>query len=121
MGNTIIYKSKGTERLVTQGFQQPLFDIINVTPIKEIPEAALIKTYPNPVNDELIAEYPSDKLKNLTLDITDIQGRVMLKMTLQDNAQQVIIPFQQYASGTYFLIFKQKGEIIKTLKVVKQF
>ena len=121
LGNSIIYKLKGAERIVTQGFQQPNFDIINITDIAEIPEATLIKTYPNPVNDALIVDYPSDKLKNLTLYMTDIQGRIFLTLKLMDNTTQALIPFQNYVSGEYLLIFKQNTRIIRTIKIIKQY
>ena len=121
IGDNVISTIRGNERIVTQGFQQPNFNITNVTDVKEAPQAALIKAFPNPVSDELIIDYPSAEFKNLSLELYDIQGKCLSILTLPNGSNQATLAFHQYISGEYLLVFKELGKIIKTIKIVKQY
>ena len=112
IGDNVISTLKGTERLITQGFQQPRWVI---TTIKETPESALIKAYPNPVSEELVIDFPTKNFKKLSVWVYTLQGQLVFKSA----ENQTTIPFRDYADGDYILIFRENQTIIKSIKIVK--
>lgn len=68
-----------------------------------------LKLYPNPANDILQIEYTGDQSNSLTMEILDLQGRVLLKSYLQN--RKTSIDVTNIKAGIY-LCRLQDSEVI---------
>ncbi|HBY21288.1 MAG TPA: hypothetical protein DEG71_09850 [Clostridiales bacterium] len=71
-----------------------------------------INIYPNPANDILNITTTASNAKNLTVDIYDIYGKLIMKEQLIDNLQ---LDIKHLESGIYFIKIENQ-----TLKFIKQ-
>jgi len=80
-----------------------------------------IKTYPNPVRDELRAEFVLTKRTDLTVTISDMSGRILFKQSRKMNAgeQHLLLNTEGYAAGTYILELND-GENAIQQRFIKQ-
>jgi hypothetical protein len=62
--------------------------------------APFIAVYPNPSHSDITFEIPGYSGKNLTLSLTDILGREILKENIPDG--KIILPHTNYRPGFYF-------------------
>ena len=79
-----------------------------------------VSLYPNPVTNELKIIYESDKTRTWTVEILDMQGRVLQKEVLpsQGGINHADIPVSQLGKGLYLcrLQHDNKSETIKFIK-----
>lgn len=110
----------GSNNFITQGFQQPMRKklIIDVSDsslfIDEIDEFN-ISSYPNPFNNYLTVEL--SELKELSVEIFDMNGREIRKVTLLDLA--TTLDLSDLQSGNYKLIILDGLDNLKTYSIIK--
>jgi hypothetical protein len=75
-----------------------------------------IKAYPNPANEELSCKLDGDASKKVTLELSDISGRIVYTMTASQNGI-VNIPTAQLPAGEYLFKATPEGEKGYTQKV----
>lgn len=80
-----------------------------------------LQVYPNPANDELYITYTSLPNESVTIEILDLQGRVLVSQQsngAQDGMNRSMISVADLAQGTYLcrITGAQKNECIKFLK-----
>lgn len=119
VGEPMVQTERANNILYAQGFHQPVIHI--AIPEKESDlDALLIKVYPNPVSSLLTVQFETAGNKRLTLEVQDMQGRILQTTTVYsaDKAQE--LNFRSYAIGSYFLVVKNdKGKIVNTTRLVK--
>ena len=84
---------------------------------------AIIKIYPNPLNDKLSIEFFAEKNYNIQLEIFDLSGKIMVnkQVNLQAGLDNYQLNLKKLAAGNYMLQIKDiSGKIIEKAKLVKQ-
>jgi len=87
--------------------QQPNIYLIKVngdfiTPVNNIKiNQSLVQIYPNPVNDFLQIEIPSEHFRNGQIEIFDLFGKALLQTNLNQNTHQLSV--SNFPNGTYLL------------------
>lgn len=96
---------------------------------KEISQDKLLPTdlyeevlyYPNPVKSELFVKWTEIDDNDLqTIDLYDLNGRLMRSFPNQSLEENATIDFESYPAGYYNLILLYKTGEPKSLKIVKQ-
>ena len=72
--------------------------------------------YPNPAKDFIIID--SESNENLTIKISDINGRMILEKQLKNSKTKFSI--ESLAKGIYFVMIENQGNILKIEKIIKQ-
>lgn len=115
LGEPVTETSTGSNAILTQGFQQDNYTVVSVF---ENPSADIsVSVYPNPVTDIInISAKNSGETLNITL--SDITGKLLLDKKTNESKTQ--LNMKQYPVSNYVLIIKDnRGEIIRTFKIVK--
>lgn len=100
---------------LTQGLHQNTY---TVTAIEDSPLFDVnITAYPNPASAFITIENSEDLQKELSIEFSDIQGKVYLKEEFSDAKKQINL--DAFSSGVYFLNIKSQGITIKTFKIIK--
>lgn len=98
----------------TQGFHQPYID---VTVIEDSIIDSNINVFPNPAIAQLNIRYDKFK-KGDVLCLYDAIGKLLLIEQIVD--ANMILPFEAYSAGIYYLVILNKdNDKIKTFKVQK--
>ncbi len=80
-----------------------------------------IKYYPNPVKTELYLQWSEIDNNDLqTIDLYDLNGRLIKSYPNQSSHENAIINFESYPAGYYNLILIYSSGVAKNLKIVKQ-
>ncbi|MDG4945695.1 T9SS type A sorting domain-containing protein [Weeksellaceae bacterium KMM 9713] len=102
---------------VAQGVQQAFeISVLGVEDLvnKDIQLAA----YPNPTSDFLKLLVKEDNLSDLSFQMFDAQGRLLLANEIKD--QQTLINMSSLPTATYFIKVSQAQKPLKTFKILKK-
>jgi len=103
---------------LTQGFQQPEYDVINSV-VETVSKSLQIKVYPNPAESNITIDIVSDENSNAKLTVVDMLGKVLLQQPLSFNTANAVnlnhLPSGQYA----FKITDTKGTLLSTHQIQK--
>ena len=77
-----------------------------------------ISVYPNPNDGEMIFEYSIEENKSGSLEIYDVNGKLISSDKLQSGKQNLKINRESWSNGIYFYRFVVDGEMVKSGKVV---
>ncbi len=93
-------------------------DVLKLDPI-EYP--VVIRTYPNPVRNELNLFYHDTQFTSAAeLVIVDLNGREINRWKLSANDMTYIFEVNQMGAGTYLLQVLEKGEVRVIEKIIKE-
>jgi hypothetical protein len=102
---------------VAQGVQQP-YEILVVTAIEEAKGINLsVMAYPNPTTDYLQLKVESEKLKDLSFQLYDMNGKLLQNEKLTGTETQ--INMSNYVPSTYFIRVINGNQSIKEFKIIK--
>lgn len=116
VGQVIYTTNTGTNGSVAQGVQQP-YEISTTTGVNETTINLKMSVYPNPTAVYLTLKVESEKLKSLTYQLIDIQGKVMASEKVI--AITSTIKMEELPKAVYFLNVTDNKQIVKTFKVIK--
>jgi len=117
VGQVVYTINTGTNGSVAQGIQQP-YEISVVSAIEEVKGISLsVTAYPNPTTDFLQLKVESEKLKDLSFQLFDINGKLLQTKKLTGTETQ--IDMSSYVLSTYFLRVIAESKSIKTFKIIK--
>lgn len=103
------------EVVVTQGFQQPFFDLQRVTPLSVDPYQANLYPNPTPGNLNLELMNPGDGYR---VEVIDLTGKVL--QALQATGKIYEIDMSEYPAGQYFVRISSDSDLRQSLfNVVK--
>lgn len=102
LGELAVSTLTGGSMMLTQGFQQP-FDI--GVGINKDQLSWNISVYPNPVGDELIIRFNTEKPGSFLIEIQDVTGRLVSQAQIkQVNPGDIFrLNTSSYTNGVYFL------------------
>lgn len=85
--------------------------------INEFSDKNLIKIYPNPAKEYIIVKFPTN-IKETTVEIRDVMGRLLIKEDYSDYISQKQIDISALKTGVYYISVITK-EIITTKIIIK--
>lgn len=118
IGESIVTTHNAPSNMLTQGFQQPEYTIVN-----SITEAAgetlFIRVYPNPTAGNIAIDLQSNHGEELFLIVTDLLGQIVMKQNLFMNTFNAI-DLRCEANGQYILgIMDKQGILLSTHHINK--
>jgi len=117
VGQLVYMTNSGTTGSVAQGIQQP-YEISTVTSIDEAAEIELnCSIYPNPVNDLLILKLGNYSKENLSYQLYDLNGKVILSDEVINDETNILL--KNINPSVCFLKVMCTKHTIKTFKVIK--
>ncbi len=116
LGELVIETYSGTDKKLTQGFQQSRLIITAVSEIKGL--SYTVTAYPNPTTNFIKIKLEKDFPETLDYLLMDINGKVLSSGKIENG--ETDISFEDNAVGTYFIKIIQEKKEVKTIKVVKQ-
>lgn len=86
---------------------------------KSIANETILKISPNPSNDYIIAEFTIEQtVKDVILQINDLQGRILIKQQLHNADRQAILDIRNLKNGAYYCVLMINGQAKKTAKIL---
>ncbi len=122
IGGNIIETLKSDSNIITQDFQQPYLNPVTNEIINEIYEINFpfkIAVFPNPVRDEITIKAETPLSDKLSIEVYDMQGRLLLKNNMTVGESQHIINLQSLISGNYMMIMRVSEKSSKAVKITK--
>jgi len=116
IGQVIYTTNTGTGGSVSQGVQQP-YEISVISGIEEQGIILSCTAYPNPTTDYLTLKIEGDAPTHYGASLFDLNGKLLSKLQIDGN--QITIPMEQYATGSYILKVIQYNAERKTFKIIK--
>ena len=114
IGEAIITFGDNGSNVLTQGFQQPVFEVMEVLDIQSEFE---VNIFPNPATEYVNVQF-QELETGYVLMLVDELGKMLVKQEIK--TKEIIIPFNKYSTGVYFLsIIDGKQTKIKTYKIQK--
>ena len=115
IGEVISVFGSDSTNILTQGFQQPYR--ISATLIEDVELDFQVNIYPNPAVEQLNIELENYQT-GYTYQLYDVSGKLLIKKAIE--SKKIIISFQQYSTGVYFLLLmEEESKKLKTYKVQK--
>lgn len=117
VGQVVYTTNIGTNGSVAKGVQQP-YEISVVTGLEEAKSINLsVSTYPNPTTDFLQLKVECEKLKDLSYQLYDMQGKLLQTKKLIGTETQ--IDMSNYVPTIYFVRVISGNQSIKEFKIIK--
>lgn len=112
-------KDKDNTLVLTQGFQQAYFEITSIgEPLSTNFE---IKVYPNPASDYVWVDLKSDEIKDATIELYDLEGKLIYSSKLNLIEGSTKIDLHNLNSSQYILrISDNTGNVLQTFKLIKR-
>jgi hypothetical protein len=116
VGQVVYTTNTGANGSVAQGVQQP-FEISVVTGIEQTAINLVISAYPNPTTDFLQLKVESEKLKDLSFQLYNMQGKLLQNKKIEGNETSIVM--SSLVPATYFVKVVQGNKEVKTFKIIK--
>ncbi|MDD4385775.1 MAG: T9SS type A sorting domain-containing protein [Bacteroidales bacterium] len=117
VGQMVYTTNAGTNGSVAQGVQQP-FEISVVVGIEETHGIQLsVSAYPNPTTGYLELKVENEKLKDLSYQLYDMQGKLLQNEKITGNPTRIVM--SNLVPATYFVKVIQDNKEVKTFKIIK--
>jgi len=117
VGQIVYTTNTGTNGSVAQGIQQP-YEISVVTGLEEAKGINLsVSAYPNPTTDFLELKVESEKLKNLSFQLYNMNGKLLQSAKI--TGSQTSIVMSNLVPATYFVKVTEGNKEVKTFKIIK--
>ncbi len=122
VGQVAYQTHTGTSGSVAEGVQQP-YEIFVVTGIEEAEGINLsISAYPNPATDYLELKVESEKLKDLSYQLYDMNGKLLQSEKITSNQTSIVM--SNLVPATYFVkVVNTNHDLsqeVKTFKIIKK-
>lgn len=76
--------------------------------------------FPNPSNAAFTLRYSFPEFVEATVEVRDMMGRQLTARTVKGVSGTINLDGQSWASGTYFLVIRTRGEVLATQKLLLQ-
>ena len=117
VGQIVYTTNTATTGSVAQGVQQA-YEISVVTGIKNQTKTSMsLVVFPNPTTSFLNLQIADLKTEQLTYQLTDALGKLIIENKITESSTQINITAQ--AEAIYFLNVLQNNQTVKTFKIIK--
>ena len=116
VGQVVYTTNTGTGGSLTQGVQQP-FEISVVTGIEQTAINLAISAYPNPTFDFLQLKVETEKFKDLSYQLYDMNGKLLQNKKI--TGKLTSIAMSNFVTATYFVKITEGNKEIKSFKIIK--
>ena len=117
IGEAVTGDVSNASAIFTQGFQQKW---IVGTGIDDIKPNSSIVVYPNPASDIINIKYEKGNQGKTTIEIMDVNGRILLHQNMKNNSTETQINFAEYEEAIYYIrITSSTGKLLGTYKIQK--
>jgi len=120
IGEPVITMASSASTILTQGFQQPFF---LMTSLPETPENhSEWSLYPNPVTEHLFIVNDKAEQGSYLIQLFDMMGQLLIETGQKaENSTPLtlMLDFDGYATGNYFVRLLYQNMALKTFKVIK--
>jgi len=120
IGETVTQTATNGTTILTQGYQQPHYNITLLPPYQNtLPN---IQIFPNPTTDQLQITFDNEQELQTTIYLTDAAGKQIANQTYTALPKTTLnYPMQQVAAGKYFLTIELLNhKKIKTFEIIKK-
>lgn len=119
LGEPVIETATGTGVILTQGFQQPDYNIVVV---EHIPASNLdVNVFPNPTSGNLQIEWTGSIQTPAVISLYDMNGKELLVSKVTTSNQTGILNLTEYANAQYVLkIVAKDVNFSKEYRIVKE-
>ena len=114
LGQVVYTTNTGSNGSVEQGVQQP-YEISATVGINESSISLEMSVYPNPTTNYLTLKV--EITKNLSYQLFDMQGKVIVSKKIIDNTTTVVM--ENLPTATYLLKVTDSNKTVKTFKIIK--
>ena len=85
--------------------------------IDEVSSSLMLSLYPNPTKDNALVRIEGND-SDVTLYLSDIQGRILYNKTVNKNEKEVNLPLENLKSGIYYVkvVNDQTSSVVKIVK-----
>lgn len=111
------YLYKGANSEILEGVQQG-YEIIALSTSETLSKQEGILLYPNPTRDYLYIDFTSRPYKGSEYQLYDAQGKLVKKDVISQSKSELNL--SSLPSAVYIIRINQKGENLKTFKVIKK-
>ncbi|WP_265132103.1 T9SS type A sorting domain-containing protein [Chryseobacterium oranimense] len=111
------YLYKGANSEILEGVQQG-YEIIALSASETLSKQEGILLYPNPTRDYLYIDFTSLPYKGSEYQLYDAQGKLVKKDVISQSKSELNL--SSLPSAAYIIRINQKGENLKTFKVIKK-
>jgi len=118
LGEAVIIASTTDNLIITQGFQQPEYQVTNYTD-ESLYVQFNIKIYPNPFANSISVDFQNSPVNNYTLKVFDLTGKMVLLENLRSDTINSI-DFTPFSSGQYLFIISSETSGLLGIHVVQK-
>jgi hypothetical protein len=114
LGETAVELFTGSGYILTQGFQQPGFKIVDAA----APDGTGVEVYPNPATDFVNVKLFGDKARKLKIEVISFNGSITSTMSLDFLSKYYIIQqleFSDLKIGFYFIRVSSDDHVINRI------
>ena len=119
IGEPVIATATNSGTTLTQGFQQPTYNVLSITNGKI--EGFEVNVYPNPATDFIVVDWTTDEKNMLYITLYDMTGKLISEQSFSAAEDKASVNMSNLASAQYLLEVRNKdNSIAKVFQISKQ-
>jgi len=119
LGEPIIATATNGNTTLTQGFQQPSYNVVAIT--NHAIEGFSVNVYPNPATDFIVIDWTANDQDMLYIKLFDMAGKLITEQSYSATQDKVSMNMSKLASAQYMLeISDKKNSITKIYQIFKK-
>jgi len=119
LGEPVIATAQNGSNTLTQGFQQPAYNVLAIT--TETLQGFDVNVFPNPTSDYITIDWTTNKENTLYITLFDLAGKMISEKSYSAADEKVSINLSQLASAQYILEVKDKiNSATKIFRITKK-
>ena len=115
IGEGVAQTLSGSDKSITQGFQQSYIAVSLINEIKAMDFA--ITVFPNPTTNDLTLKLIKETVMGLEYLLFDANGKLISQKNMENS--ETVIPLSRFAQGYYILKVQEGEKEIKSFKIIK--
>ena len=119
LGEPVIATATNSGTTLTQGFQQPTYNVLSLTNGKI--EGFEVNVYPNPSSDFIVIDWTTDEKNMLYISLYDMAGKLITNQSYSAAQDKASMNLSNLASAQYLLEIRNKdNSIAKVFQISKK-
>ena len=119
LGEPVIATAQNDSTTLTQGFQQPTYNVVAIT--TQTIEGFDVNVYPNPSSDFVVIDWTTDLQNMIYITLFDMAGKMISEQSFAATQDKVSLNMSKLASAQYLLEVKtQNNSVTKIFRITKK-